>query len=278
MQPAPIQSADSTKEWFRLEALATKYEPRMRLAYTRSVRDGRQVNTLELRKEFISIVSAVCLSTADVYGLVFNPNSPIYLALVEHLTEHFANQVDSAQAKEEVKRIVPKDLPLNEMRERLNTFGLDARAALRIERHIQELENSKKPVPKGDILRTTRYLRGDAVRQRGNLLSRTEVNRAVNLSLESLWVDNIAGSITKSRAADLFNPLSFLDSSVSTIGALPRNAKKEWVTRRDGRVCTFCDPLDGMTATLGQPFDTEYGLYQSPPAHPQCRCILILGA
>lgn len=253
----------NSSEWHRLSKLQAKHEPRLRLAYTRAVRDGRQVDKLELRQAVTSAVAETALTTANRFGLVFNPNSPCYIETIDELVDKFASIVDSPQAREEVKRILPPGLTLVERRDRLNTFGLDTKSAVRVEKMRQDKKTE------AEIQR----VRQDAMIVRGNNIASTEANRVVNTALETLWLDNIGGI---SKADD---STTFYDAStVTRISSLPKTARKEWLTRRDDRVCKFCDPLDGITARIGQDFDTEYGLFSVPPIHPHCRCFIIIGA
>lgn len=252
----------SYNEWHRLSEIAQKYEPKMRLAYTRAIRDGQQVDKLALRQVITSILANVCRTSADVYGLVFNPNSPSYIEAIDSLVDKYVSVVDSPQAREQVRQILPSGLPLHERKKRLNTFGLDARSALRIERYRQQSGNG--PTAQKNVERA----RQDAIRMRGNTLATTETNRVVNVALETLWLDNM-GEISKATVV-------FYDRSITNISRLPRTAVKEWVTRRDGKVCLHCDPLDGITAQVGKEFDTDYGWFSTPPIHPHCRCFIII--
>jgi len=254
----------STTEWHRLNEIATKYESQMRLAYTRAMQSGIKINTLQLRKTIIDIVAATCLSSAETYGIVFNPNSSIYIDTVDRLTEKYVSVVESKDANEAVKRILPSGISLEDRRRRSNTFGLDTRSALEVEHYRQSVGDGVSQI------RDTERVRVDAVNRRGNLLAVTETNRVVNAALEALWLDN--QEISKAAAEVIY----YDSTTISHINKLPRRARKIIVTRRDDRVCNYCDPLDGVKARLGEQFDTEYGLFVSPPIHPRCRCFLIV--
>jgi SPP1 gp7 family putative phage head morphogenesis protein len=52
-------------------------------------------------------------------------------------------------------------------------------------------------------------------------------------------------------------------------GALPLTVRREWMTAEDERVCPICGPLDGQTTTLNASYP---GGFDTPPAHPNCRC------
>jgi hypothetical protein len=250
-------------EWYRLHGIASEFEPKMRLAYTRAVKDGKQVDELELRQIITRIFVRVCRTSADVYGLVFNPNSPLYIEAIDNMVRKFSNVVDSPLAREQVRRILPHDLPLHERKKRLNTFGLDAQSAVAVEQERQKRGDSF--TARKDVER----IRQDRVRMRGNLLAITETNRVVNGALETLWVDNLTG-VSKSDG------VTFYDRSIRDIANLPRGAVKEIVTRRDGVVCDYCDAVDGTTAQVGKQYNTEYGYFDHPPFHPRCRCFQII--
>lgn len=251
----------SFNEWHRLSEIAYKYEPKMRLAYTRAVQSGQRINTLQLRKTIIDIVAETCLSSAGVYGLVFNPNSPVYIKMIETLTEKYAGVVDSKDASEAVKRILPTGISLEDRRKRSNTFGLDRQSALAVENYRQKNSGDRT------VVKDTERLRADAINRRGNLLAITETNRVINTALETLWMDN--QDISKAE-------ITYYDSTISDIGNIPRRARKVLVSRRDDRICNYCAAVDGTKARLGESFDTEYGLFMNPPLHPMCRCFVIV--
>lgn len=258
--PAPVWSAFSITEWSRLSDLSTKYEPEMRAAYTRSVVSRRQVNKLELQHVVTRVLIDVCTQSADVYGLVFNPNSPIYFQTIDRLVDQYEAGISSGTSREEVSRILPRGLTLVERRERLDTFGLDTRSALAIERARQAGATRAELVD----------MKSKAIVNRGNMIATTETNRVVNYALLALWEDNFMNQVAKARRPRV--------EYIGTTRRAIRNApNKTWVTRRDTKVCKYCDPLDGITARIDAVFDTKYGDFVAPPIHPRCRCFMILG-
>lgn len=51
---------------------------------------------------------------------------------------------------------------------------------------------------------------------------------------------------------------------------------KQWLTAEDGRVDEECAALDGKIVSLTSKFfSTDYGSGETPPIHPNCRCVLI---
>jgi hypothetical protein len=57
-------------------------------------------------------------------------------------------------------------------------------------------------------------------------------------------------------------------------GLLSQAARKIWTVSDDDRLCPFCAPLDGATATLDGEFSTGLTKVQGPPLHPNCRCAI----
>lgn len=242
-----------SREWYRLNAIALKYESKMRLAYTRAAINGLQIDTLQLKKVIIDILVEVCTTSAAVYGVVFNPASAIYSKVVDELVEKFVRTIYSPTAKDAVRAILPPGLGLTDRHARLNTFGLTPRQAVSVENYRQELLRSGAKGVEANVERVRR----SEIQNRGNNISITEVNRIVNTSLETLFLDN-------------FNKTAVVHK------AKRRVVVKRIVTRRDNRVCNYCSPLDGITVNLGAEFDTKYGLYQGPPFHPKCRCFMAI--
>lgn len=243
---------DKAREWYRLNDIALKYEGRMRHAYTRAALNGVQIDALQLKKVIIDILVEVCATSAEVYGVVFNPASSIYSATVDDLVERFVKTIYSPRARDAVREILPPGLMLADLNRRLNTFGLTPQQAVSVEKYRQELLQSGAKSVEPSVERVRR----SEIQSRGNLVSITEVNRIVNTALEALFLDNSRQSavITKARSVVV----------------------KSVVTRRDNRVCNYCAPLDGIKVDLGSEFDTEYGFYQSPPFHPLCRCFMVI--
>lgn len=253
----------SISEWHRLDSIASKYDSQLKRMWLQTVAQQQQSDSL-VRDTIENCVIETAITTAPVYGLVFNPSSPIYGRLVNKLVEGYMKVIENDSAKEKVRQILPSGLSLSDRRDRLDTFGLDAGSAVRIEQLRQE----------GADRNTIEQTRLNLSVQRGNLVSLTEVNRIINQTIETLCVDSLR---PVSKSEDMSTVWFFEDSvpsNVTSIAALPKRAKKEIITRRDDRVCKYCFPLDGLKARIGEEFDTEYGYFLSPPFHPRCRCFL----
>ncbi len=108
--------------------------------------------------------------------------------------------------------------------------------------------------------RLTGYFDGDDIRQRTELIARTETNWAYN---EGAVDGYIQSGVVKA---------------------------KEWLTAQDDRLCEFCEPMNGKIVGIdeswfktGEEFEGNEGgklsfSYEDvghPPLHPRCRCSII---
>lgn len=80
---------------------------------------------------------------------------------------------------------------------------------------------------------------------RAEVIARTESMRAVHAGQREAW----------NQAID--------------DGLLTGNERRAWIVVGDELTCPICSGLDGETAKLGGQYN---GGYDSPPAHPNCRC------
>lgn len=100
--------------------------------------------------------------------------------------------------------------------------------------------------------KVTRYANA-LLKQRGDLIARTEVLSSANAGQLQLW---------KQAKQD---------------GMLDQSWGKEWITTQDELLCPVCESLDGIIirfdAIFQSPDDpSETAMY--PPIHPNCRCTL----
>lgn len=253
----------SISEWHRLDSIATKYDQQLKVAWSRTVVLNKRDPEL-FRSVITDCVIETAVATAPVYGLVFNPSSPVWKRLIDNLTDRFMKVVDNEGAKSKVREILPGGIPLHDRATRLDVFGLDERSAVRLERMRQE-GIAGQPLNNARLSMSV---------QRGNLVSLTEVNRIVNITIETLCMDNMKVSKADGELDIVWFYEDSVPSNVTSIKQLPKSAKKEIITRRDGIVCYVCLPLDGVQVRIGEMFETDLGFFQGPPFHPRCRCFL----
>lgn len=82
-------------------------------------------------------------------------------------------------------------------------------------------------------------------RYRANTIARTEIMRANSEGRKEAWGQGVEG------------------------GWIDPGAQKEWIAEADA--CEICEPLSGMRVPLNEEFPEG-----DPPAHPNCRCDLLL--
>lgn len=251
---------DKIEEWHRLNILATHYEPAFRSGFARAAYNGTAPRD-SLREATLRLVASVCRSTADKYRLVYDPSNRVYIDMVDGLFVGYEKMLNLDNAREAVRAILPSDLSLHDRNRRLlATHGLDAQTAVALEKERQEVGSENWA-----ILRIEQKRR-NAIQSRANLVAVTEVNRVLNASLVAIW--SAQEGISK---ADVVYGDDIADPSKPG-----RRARKMILTRRDDRVCNYCDPLDGITARLSADFETEYGSFAHPPFHPRCRCFVYI--
>lgn len=132
-------------------------------------------------------------------------------------------------------------------REVRQIIGLDERGA-------RAVGNFRAAQAKAGVDRETINARAEAyaerlLRNRADLIARTETFRAVNEGRKDLWSELVSEGVVEAAAVS-----------------------RRWVSSRDERVDDICNALDGEVAGLDEDFP---GGYRAPPdPHPDCRCTL----
>lgn len=177
------------------------------------------------------------------------PWSRQYAAL---LTEQTVVQSDEA-VRESLARYIRDGLPPDTIGNRIRTiFGLDPRSAKAVDNYRDGLARAKTP---GGVLARMVVQYADKSRaQRFDKIGRTEAMTSMNFGRQILF-----------------------DQAVLR-GALPVGAKKTWVTAIDERVCPTCRPMDGQTVPFKESFSLGGARLMVPPAHPNCRCLIVPSA
>lgn len=264
-----INFADS--EWHRLDSLSNRFDSALKQVHTRVIvlGKGSLTYTKGLVKETIAdFVAETAVSTAHVYGLNFQPSSPAYGKMVNELTNNFMKVVRNDEAKSQVQAVLPSGLSLPDRNNRLDVFGLSGRDAVRIE-HMRQNGVSGKSLADA---------RQNLQLRRGNLIALTEVNRIINQTIETVWLENmIVSKARKSKdTSQMLLEHGGTVTAITSLRGIPATAEKQIVTRRDNRTCDYCLPLDGTVARIGERFYTRYGVFLHPPFHPRCRCVMIM--
>lgn len=88
------------------------------------------------------------------------------------------------------------------------------------------------------------------LKQRGELIARTEILTAANRGQLELW---------REARRD---------------GKLDNTWLKQWILTPDELLCQYCEPMDDFPVGLNESFASELGDVEHPPLHPNCRCTL----
>lgn len=99
-----------------------------------------------------------------------------------------------------------------------------------------------------------------AIRYRAQVIARTEMLRAANEGQQLVW------------------------EAAHDLGYIPEGTQKVWVVTDDDRTCDICEPMDGVPVEFRDSFtvtqetskETVTSTRKTPPAHPQCRCAMVL--
>lgn len=133
--------------------------------------------------------------------------------------------------------------PIQLARELEDIVGLTTPAANAVANYRDSLEGIETDSNRIDAL-VGKYA-DRKLRERGELISRTEVMSALNAGTNLAW---------KQAVED---------------GELPEEVVKVWIVTKDELLCPICGPMDGVEVSIDDDFPEE-----GPPAHPNCRCTI----
>jgi SPP1 gp7 family putative phage head morphogenesis protein len=131
-------------------------------------------------------------------------------------------------------------------------LGLTERQGSAVSRYWASLEAKGLPYAKIEA-RAQKYAER-LLKQRAKTIARTESIAAVSQGRAQLW------------------------QQLQEDGVFPEGTVQEWLTANDDRVSEeICAPMHGQRRPVGEPFTTGEGQdIDAPPAHPNCRCTVVL--
>lgn len=138
-----------------------------------------------------------------------------------------------------------------EMRQALTRSLRDARSDTTVLQAIA----GKVPLPKAQVDSMVNKYADRSLASRADAIARTETIRASNAGQQAAWKE----------AQDQ--------------GFLSNNARQQWIPNDDELLCDICDGIPDMNEDgvgLDEPFDSEIGEIDGPPAHVNCRCSVSL--
>ena len=138
-------------------------------------------------------------------------------------------------------------------RELQGTIGLTERQAGAVQRLRAELEAQGRTA--GAVQQQVERATRRALKDRATIVARTESIRAASAGQQQLW------------------------EQAERDGLWIADMRRHWLVTPDDRLCPQCASIPGMSEVgvgLHVPFTTPYGPIIFPPAHPQCRCSVII--
>ena len=95
----------------------------------------------------------------------------------------------------------------------------------------------------------------------------------------TLGDDERAATIARTETMYAANHGKLLEAQDAVdAGDLSEDAVKEWITTPDDLLCPICEPMDGVQVPLDEDFDVDGDSIDGPPAHPNCRCTVVVTA
>lgn len=128
-----------------------------------------------------------------------------------------------------------------------DVIGLNARQAVALDTYARGLDEGLSQARRATLV--DRY-RNKLLRDRADMIARTESIKAATAGTQLQWADAVDKGL--------------LD---------PGEWEQSWLTALDELVCPVCSVLNGTTAPIGGLFGIGLA---GPPAHPRCRCALLL--
>lgn len=148
------------------------------------------------------------------------------------IADSFKNQISTVDTAKRIRSLV----------------GLTERQAKAV--LAREAANVARGLVAGKVKTLTKQYTEKLIRQRAEMIARTELAMASTEGQIAAWKDAKAQ------------------------GLIGSDMRKVWIVTPDDRLCVRCSPLDGETAPIDGDFQTEDGPISGPPRHPACRCAL----
>ena len=186
-----------------------------------------------------------------VAGVRFDITNPLATEAAGTITANMVRQV-SVETKKSLRRVIEQAFrdrlpPAATARRIRPLIGLTSRQTQAVNNFRSRLASTGL----SDELVTKRAARYAAKlhRQRAFLIARTETIRSLSAGQQASW-----------RVA-------------RDAGYIPKTSLQRWSVVGDDRLCPICIALSGVKRLIGKQFPG--GVYH-PPAHPACRCALVL--
>jgi hypothetical protein len=162
-------------------------------------------------------------------------------ALVREISEETREAIRTA-----IARVIREGIPPYEAAKLIKTMiGLTSQQVQGVMNYRAQMINAGHPAAKVDQL-VGKYT-DKKLAQRSKTIARTETMRALNEGKVAAAIQMVNEDL------------------------LGEDAIKEWLTTPDELLCPICEAMDGVQVPFIEDFETE-----GPPAHPNCRCTVVI--
>jgi hypothetical protein len=206
-------------------------------------------------------LAAEALSQVLEVEVSFDLASPTAMeAARTQAAELVTNMTDASREaiRQLVERAVEEGTPPEELAERvINTIGLTPRQEAAVARFEADL--SAQGVDATVRAQRVQRYREAQLRQRGEVISRTELLKSANLGHQEAWIQAVRDGLLNGE-----------------------QWRKVWIVTPDDRLdTTICEPVPYNAANQDVSIDGYFTLgngsqVQTPPGHPLCRCVVSL--
>ena len=186
-----------------------------------------------------------------VAGVRFDITNPLATEAAGTITADLVRQV-SLETKKSLRTVIQQAFrdrlpPAATARRIKPLIGLTSRQA----QAVRNFRSRLAATGLSEELVTKRAARYSAklLRQRSYLIARTETIRSLSAGQQAAW------------------------RTARNAGRIPKTSLQRWSVVGDDRLCPICIALSGVKRKIGQQFP---GGISHPPAHPACRCTLVL--
>lgn len=266
-----------------LHRIADRLTPEMRRAFLRAIQDVKDALDVKALEELLAqnptsldrsavwraledeLASSMRPSIRDavlrtgnasaVAGMRFDLTNPHAVRAIEHQGAQLVTQV-TEESRAAIRNLVSQSfsdgVPVPELARRIRQhIGLTERYSQAVETYRAE-QIDRYGETRGNA-RADKYA-ATLLRSRAENIARTEVISAASAGQQASWLE------------------------AQTQGLLPAGQQRTWTTTPDERLCpNICEPMDGQVRGMAEPFITGEGdAVMYPPAHPSCRCAVVL--
>lgn len=220
------------------QAFRDTAETNIRASYLRGAREGeRGLRQAEIRIRFDAM-------NPHAAQFARTQSSELITQINESQREAVRNLIETSVSNGRTVQDIARDIR--------NVVGLRDDQATALMNYRERITQRGKFTVDQIEAKVSRY--ADALlKQRGELIARTEVLHAANQGQLETWME------------------------AQRQGVLGNEYRKKWVLTPDELLCPECEAMDGEVVEFDQEFDNHQGeTAMVPPLHPNCRCSMVL--